>query len=410
MGTVKGGVGKGASHGKVHIKYAHDGTVSWDTDATGEWTTTSISGEECVLKVSNPRPDSKYTFFGWSDGTGSSTTSREKRTSSGGDLILLAVFGRNFSITYSPGSGSGTSSTVNYKENVDDSAKLKSVSNLGFSKTGYSFLNWTCGSSNFTANHKAADVLSTTHNTSNTLTANWIADNYSITVENNGGSGGSGTTYQYSSGSQSKTITLPTFAGHYISSWTSTLSGVTVSGNTVTIPAGALTDFTLTPNWAHGTYRVTFDPNQGTGGGYYDVNHPNYVYSYPAPTRAGYTFHSWNSKSDGTGNTFSAHVPVSDETWYAKWTPNTITISFDSHDGTSVQPVTGSASATVETSPVTTRTWHRIRPARSGCYPNFRRNGRICTCTAKYPFQLLNYRKRDRLWHTRHIWRTVQGR
>lgn len=52
------------------------------------------------------------------------------------------------------------------------------------------------------------------------------------------------------------------------------------------------------------------------------------------PTRLNYTFASWNTKADGTGETrLSSQVVVNSETIYAQWTINTRTVSFYSNGG-----------------------------------------------------------------------------
>lgn len=50
----------------------------------------------------------------------------------------------------------------------------------------------------------------------------------------------------------------------------------------------------------------------------------------PTPTRTGYTFHSWNSNSAGTGTTITAAtVYTASAIIYAKWTINTYTVTYN---------------------------------------------------------------------------------
>lgn len=54
------------------------------------------------------------------------------------------------------------------------------------------------------------------------------------------------------------------------------------------------------------------------------------------PTRTGYTFAGWNTKSDGTGTNYAAganYTANAAVTLYAKWTANTYTISYNANNG-----------------------------------------------------------------------------
>ena len=59
--------------------------------------------------------------------------------------------------------------------------------------------------------------------------------------------------------------------------------------------------------------------------------HPNL----PSPTRTGYTFDGWYTKSDYSGSKVT-YVPstTGNITFYGKWIPNTYTVRFNSNDGT----------------------------------------------------------------------------
>ena len=60
----------------------------------------------------------------------------------------------------------------------------------------------------------------------------------------------------------------------------------------------------------------------------------------PTPTRTGYTFGGWNTKSDGTGTNYAAGAsfkPTAATTLYAQWTINQYTVQFVNADGTVLQ-------------------------------------------------------------------------
>ena len=63
----------------------------------------------------------------------------------------------------------------------------------------------------------------------------------------------------------------------------------------------------------------------------------------PTPTKEGSAFHGWNSKSNGTGTTYtneSINELNGDTTVYGIWTPEDITITFNTHGGEAVSSIT----------------------------------------------------------------------
>ena len=87
-------------------------------------------------------------------------------------------------------------------------------------------------------------------------------------------------------------------------------------------------------------YTIKYDGNGSTTGvpSDHDKKHgTNTTLSSSIPTRTGYTFAGWNTKQDGTGNTYAKGATYStnaDVTLYAKWTANTYTVTFSKQSGT----------------------------------------------------------------------------
>ncbi len=76
------------------------------------------------------------------------------------------------------------------------------------------------------------------------------------------------------------------------------------------------------------TYPVTYNANGGTGAPSSQTKTygTNLTLSSTKPTKTGYTFKNWNTKSDGTGTSYSAGASYTANaalTLYAQWTPNT---------------------------------------------------------------------------------------
>ena len=59
-------------------------------------------------------------------------------------------------------------------------------------------------------------------------------------------------------------------------------------------------------------------------------------------TRTGYTFNGWNTAANGSGTTYANGATYSfaaDVTFYAQWTANTYTVTFDANGGiTPIRP------------------------------------------------------------------------
>ena len=101
--------------------------------------------------------------------------------------------------------------------------------------------------------------------------------------------------------------------------------------------------------------RVTFDAQSGTS---VATVLATSVTSAPATTRTGYTFQGWFiAASGGTAITFP-YAPSADITLYAQWQQITYNVTFDAQSGSSVSLQN---TASVATSPTTTRTGYTFR-------------------------------------------------
>ncbi len=84
------------------------------------------------------------------------------------------------------------------------------------------------------------------------------------------------------------------------------------------------------------TYNITYNLNNGTNA---SGNPSSYTYgtavTLAAPTRTGYTFGGWftNSGFSGTAVTEIPADATGDKTFYAKWTANEYTVTFDANEG-----------------------------------------------------------------------------
>lgn len=89
---------------------------------------------------------------------------------------------------------------------------------------------------------------------------------------------------------------------------------------------------------AKSSYTVAYNANGGSGapGSQTKWYGENLTLSSTKPTRTGYSFAGWNTNSSGTGTNYSSggsYTSNSGVTLYAKWTPNTYTISYNANGG-----------------------------------------------------------------------------
>jgi uncharacterized repeat protein (TIGR02543 family) len=102
---------------------------------------------------------------------------------------------------------------------------------------------------------------------------------------------------------------------------------------------------TLYAKWTPNTYTITFDAQGGI-----ILNPANKTVIYgeaygelATTVKVGHTLVGWWTGVDGTGTMVTSEATVataSEQTLYAKWTPSTYTITFDSLEGTTASPET----------------------------------------------------------------------
>lgn len=140
--------------------------------------------------------------------------------------------------------------------------------------------------------------------------------------------------------------TVPTKAGHTFKYWSCVIYDVErhfVGGDEVPFQYSwngydKYDTKTLVAQWQTDTYTVSFDANGGIDApaAQTKTHGTNLTLSSTVPTRTGYTFVGWNTKSDGSGvgyspgGTYSANAGV---ILYAIWARLTYTITFNANEG-----------------------------------------------------------------------------
>ncbi len=228
---------------------------------------------------------------------------------------------------YTSGSMAAQTFTKDVAQNLTDN---------GFSKTGYTFLNWKDSDGNIYTNGQSITV---TKNL--TLTAQWKANEYTLTF--NAGVGGTVIP-------TSKTVTYDQVIGELPEPTRTSDDGFTfvewLIGETSIAESTIweyVEDQTAGGLWTNKqTYTVTFEGNGNTGGSMSEQKFAEGDIKNLIPngfTRTGYTFTVW---LDDSGNFYSdgaAISPPQNLILTAQWAPKMYTLTFDAGVGGAVDPI-----------------------------------------------------------------------
>ena len=293
-----------------------------------------------------------YTFKGWfTAATGGTQISAS--TTVTGNVTYYAQWTatlRSYTATFN-GNGGGTPSPSTITKTYG--SELGTLPTC--SRTGYTFLGW------YTASSGGTKISSTTKITGTvTYYAQWSINSYTLTYNVNGGNAVSPASKSVQYGSAYGTLPTPTkssdaeytyaFAGWY----TAASGGTQVTANT-TMGAG---NTTIYAHWTatKRSYTATFN---GNGGGTPSPSTITKTYgselgTLPTCSRTGYTFLGWYTASSGGTKISSTTKITGTVTYYAQWSINSYTLTYNVNGGNAVSPASksvqyGSAYGTLPT-------------------------------------------------------------
>ena len=273
----------------------------------------TVESENYTLPSANR---SYYDFAGWFDENENEVVKIES--------VMLKSFtltakwtAHVYTITYDFNGGTEVENPTSYTVETETFALAEPT------REGYTFEGWFDVDLNVTQIEKGchADIK---------LTARWIAVEYTITFDSNGGDEVNSYIYTV----ESENYTLPSANRSYydFAGW------FDENGKQVkTIESSMLKSFTLTAQWTAHVYTITYDFNGGA-----EVKNPTSytveteTFALLEPTKVGYTFDGWyDGELKVTQIEKGCHADIK---LTAKWSATEYIVTFDSNGGDEVNP------------------------------------------------------------------------
>jgi len=302
------------------ISSGPDGTVT----SPGEGSFSYADGTSVPVVAT---ADAGYHFADWTGtavdaGQVDDPSSASTSVTVDGDYTLVASFASNgpnqYTVTVNSTAGGSTDQDGTHTVNDGDTLVINPTPN-----TGYNFGGWTGGASG------SANPLTVTVTSDMTITANFAANQYTVTVSSTAG----GSTDQDGSHTVNHGDTLvinPTpNTGYNFGGWTGGASG---SANPLTVTVTA--DMTITANFAINQYTVTVSSTAGGStdqDGSHTVNHGDTLVINPTPNAA-HHFVGWTGGASGSDDPLTVTV-TSDLAITANFAINQYTVTVSSTAG-----------------------------------------------------------------------------
>lgn len=340
-------------------------TVSYQTTyGTLNRTSQSIaynSKGSCTLTMPDNTAEFTYTFVGWytaANGGGTKVGSKLTLETPAitGTVTYYAYVTRStksYTHTFNANGGGTVSPATITKAYNTALGTLPTVS-----RTGYTFVGWfdTSAASGGTQATTTTKVTGT-----KTWYARWSINSYTFTFNKNGGNTPSATTitkeYNTAIG------TLPTCTRSADNTYTYAFAGwfdtsASSGGTKLTTTTKVTSNKTWYARWTstYKNYTVTWNGNGGTPSkSSSSFHYNNALGTLPTATRTGYTFKGWSTSKTGTVNVSTTTKVTANVTYYAVWTINSYTWTFDANGGTGDTTKTLNYNATLSTLPTASR-------------------------------------------------------
>ena len=293
-----------------------------------------------------------YNFDGWFTDSGFSGSAISFPYTHGqtANFTLYAKWTpKNLTVSFNVNGGSAaTSATTRTAEAFSSTATS--------TRAGYTFDGWYASSTltgsriTFPHTHGQTDNF--------TLYAKWEANTLSVSFESNGGSAVTSTTVRTDEQITSAPVD-PTRTGYTFAGW---FDNVGLTGSALSFPHthSRTSDIYLYAKWTPNINTVTFDANFSGGSTRTQSITSGVSTALTANvfTRTGYTFDGWSTNDDGTGTTYTNLEVVgvtSSFTLYAKWSANTLNVTFNTNSGSAITTATTRTGQQFTSTATTTR-------------------------------------------------------
>ena len=305
-----------------------------------------------------------YTFNGWYTATSGGTQISASTTMPAQNITYYAQWTINsYPLKIDPNGGyrasDSSTSVITVNKNYKATENISERKRTGYILIGYDMKNTSNGSTTdiggatFTFDSSSKTGKFTQGSVPITLVAKWEAIKYTAQFDPNGGYRVSDTnynvvSYEYTYG-QTDNISERARAGYtltgYIIKNTANGSTTDIGGATVTFNSSAKTgtfkqgsvNVTIVAQWSANSYTATFDANGGTTPSQTTITKKTdeALGTLPTTSKTGYIFAGWyTAKSGGTKITSATTMPAGNVTYYAQWTTEKFTISYNANGGT----------------------------------------------------------------------------
>ena len=298
-----------------------------------------------VTKPADPTKTG-YTFSGWFTDNGTFENEFTFDTMPLDGITLYAKWTpNNYKITFVENGGSTVA-------DITQGYETKITQPTDPTKTGYTFGGW------FTDNNTFENefIFDTMPLNGATLYAKWIAKTYSVTLDKQGGEGG---TSSFTATYGVKTsIDAPTREGYTFNGYWTSPNG---QGTQMYYGTGSAyrnwnidSDTTLYAKWTANVCNLNFNLNYANSPANPNAVNVTYdqIMNLPVPTRTGYTFLGWNTNPSGTGTYYRngeiCKITAGSDTLYAIWEVKVYNIEINL-DGGSILNQNLPSSYTIET-------------------------------------------------------------
>jgi len=299
---------------------------------------TSYTILDSTITLLNPTR-SHYTFGGWytsSGFTGSAVTTIP--SGSFGDKTFNAKWiPDSYSIMYVLNDGTNASANP-----ASYTIETPTISLASPTRLHYDFGGW-YAADDFSDSAITTIAIGSTGD--KTFYAKWTLTNYYVIFNTNGGSGTMASQAIPYNTQANLTANTFTRTGYSFTGWNTQSNGGGTSYSNQALYTIGGADVNLYAQWQKNTYTLTFNSNGGTG----TTVTQSLLYATSTPltantyTRTGYTFSGWATTSSGSvvyADKANYSIGAANATLYAKWTPWTISITFDEEGGTPTDPET----------------------------------------------------------------------